>query len=210
VVRNSTIDHDEYRARHPIVLSDAPVSLDVFSAGGRLDVEAARRVRAFAKDYATLGNGAISIQLPQGSAQDGHARALVDPIRRELVAGGASGYVRVGHYAVTNPNLASPVRVSFTALKAQVATRCGEWPRDLASGSSFGGWENKPYWNHGCATQNALAAQVADPRDLAGPRAETPADVSMRTRAITSVRQGKDPATQWNVTGSNIGSTGSN
>ena len=40
-----------------------------------------------------------------------------------------------------------------------------------------------------------LAAQVADPRDLMGPAAETPPDVHMRGRAIDAVRQGKDPGT---------------
>ena len=42
-----------------------------------------------------------------------------------------------------------------------------------------------------------IARQVDDPRDLEAPRAESPSDVKMRTRAIEKVRQGSDPSTAW-------------
>src|SRR6202030_2506610 len=55
---------------------------------------------------------------------------------------------------------------------------------DLGIGSGAAeDWSNKAYWNFGCAYQTAFAAQVADPRDLVSPQAETPADTDMRTRA---------------------------
>ena len=53
-----------------------------------------------------------------------------------------------------------------------------------------------------------IATQVADPRDLAEPRGETPADPSMRMRAIGNVRKGADPATNWSTKNSSIGSVG--
>jgi pilus assembly protein CpaD len=53
-----------------------------------------------------------------------------------------------------------------------------------------------------------LAAQTADPRDLIGPAADTPADSLMRGRAIDAVRAGKDPGTAWVVQNSNIGGLG--
>jgi pilus assembly protein CpaD len=62
----------------------------------------------------------------------------------------------------------------------------------------------------GCAYQNMLAVQVANPRDIASPRGETPSDVRMRMRAIGKVRQGTDPGTAWKVQNSNIGSVGGN
>ncbi len=104
----------------------------------------------------------------------------------------------------------SPIRLSFIGTKAVVRSRCGDWPRDLASGSSMEGWQNQPYWNHGCAYQQAFAAQVADPRDLAGPRAEGPSDVAMRTRAIGKVREGEDPGTDWKIENTSIGTVGAN
>jgi pilus assembly protein CpaD len=79
--------------------------------------------------------------------------------------------------------------LSFFGLKATVASRCGQWPRDLAVGNGpIEDWDNKPYWNFGCAFQTALAAQVADPRDLVSPQAETPQDTVIRTGAIDALR----------------------
>ena len=102
-----------------------------------------------------------------------------------------------GAYLPPNDGAAPPVRVSFTGLKAVVPTKCGQWPEDLASGSSVEGWKNEPYSNFGCATQSTIAAQVDDPRDFVQPRALGPSDVAMRTRAIEAVRNGEDPSTDW-------------
>jgi pilus assembly protein CpaD len=53
-----------------------------------------------------------------------------------------------------------------------------------------------------------LAEQVADPRDLVGPRAEDPADTQMRARAISEMRKGNDPTTDWKTKNSSISSVG--
>ena len=78
----------------------------------------------------------------------------------------------------------------------------------LASGSSVEGWNNKPYWNFGCAYQTAFAAQVADPRDLVTPKGETPADTALRVRGIESLRKGEDPGVNWKLSNSSISSVG--
>jgi pilus assembly protein CpaD len=108
--------------------------------------------------------------------------------------------VATGTYLPPNDGAAPPVRVSFTGLKAIVPTKCGQWPEDLASGSSVEGWKNESYSNFGCATQSTIAAQVDDPRDFVQPRALGPSDVAMRTRAIEAVRAGQDPGTDWKDT----------
>jgi pilus assembly protein CpaD len=114
----------------------------------------------------------------------------------------------MGSYPLVDDKLAAPIRLSFQALKAKVANRCGEWPQDLASGSSVNGWQNETYWNFGCANQATLSAQVADPRDLANPRGETASYVEMRMRAITKLRMGEDPSTNWRMKPSSISSVG--
>jgi pilus assembly protein CpaD len=108
--------------------------------------------------------------------------------------------VGFGAYLPPSDGAAPPVRVSFTGLKAVVPTQCGQWPEDLASGSSVEGWKNESYSNFGCATQSMIAAQVDDPRDFVEPRALGPSDVAMRTKAIEAVRNGQDPGTQWKDT----------
>ena len=206
VVPNSSVPLADYQARHPILLAESRTTLDVFpSTGqGRLDRHTAKQVYAFAQQYRDNGRGEVSVLVPRGT---GIPPSIVADIRRVLTLGGAHGVI-VSSYPVADPRLASPVRLGYGGLKANVADQCGQWPSDLASGSSIDGWENKPYWNLGCATQTMIAAQTSDPRDLVSPRGEEPADTELRERGISSTRQGQDPGTKWQLTNSNIGGVG--
>ena len=212
VATTGSIVNDDYRENHPIVLATQPETLDVFTvqSGTGLTAPTVGRVHEFAAKHVKTGQSQISVLLPRGGTYDGQSQHALDGIRKELLAGGARGNIAVGSYPVANPALAAPVRLSFDTLKAKVASTCGQWPADLASGSSLEGWNNRPYWNYGCATQSILAAQVDDPRDLASPRAETPPDTNMRTRGIMAVRLGKDPGTEWRTKNSTISQVGSN
>ena len=207
----TTVPIDDYRNRHPIVLAESRNAIDVFpTAGqGRLDAHTAKQVYAFAEQYRELGQGAVLVLVPRGQSV-GAQRGVVADIKRVLGLGGARSGVIVSSYPVADPALASPIRLSFDGLKATVHDQCGQWPNDLASASSIEGWENKPYWNFGCATQTMIAAQTSDPRDLAAPRGEEPADTQMRGRGIEAIRKGVDPTTAFQVKNSNIGGIGGN
>jgi pilus assembly protein CpaD len=184
----------DFQERHPIVVAAAPTSMDVYPVGGRLDERSMANIRAFVERYRHYGAGAVTIQTPAGANPNSIA---VSEVRRALLAAGVKGRIAVGAYLPPSDGAAPPVRVSFAGLKAIVPTPCGQWPEDLASGSSVEGWKNEPYSNFGCATQSTIAAQVDDPRDFVQPRAVGPSDVGMRTRAIEAVRDGKDPSTDW-------------
>ncbi|HYA72669.1 MAG TPA: CpaD family pilus assembly protein [Roseiarcus sp.] len=203
---NDGIDPGDYRQRHPIVLAQAPTTLDVYPVGGGLDSQAAASIRAFAERYRALGAGQIAILAPAGQRE--RSSRIIDEIRRTLASTGLHGYVGVGVYPADDPTRVSPVRLIFQGLKAVVRTPCGQWPSDLASGGSIEGWKNQAYPNFGCATQSVLAAQVADPRDLAQTRAIDPPDVNMRMRAIENVREGQDPGTSWKIQNTAIGQVG--
>lgn len=196
---------EDYRARHPIVLAEKPVSADVFLAGGKLDHDSRGRIRAIGTEYARSGSGPIALQLPEHIAQDPQVSMILDGVRHELSAGGARGSLAISSYRATHPNIASPIRLTYRSMGASLQSPCGQWPSDLGSASGMAGRQNRPYWNHGCAYQQMLASQVADPRDLAAPRAESPADVAMRSRAITKVREGVDPGTTWQTTITSVG-----
>jgi pilus assembly protein CpaD len=183
-----------FEQRHPIVVAAAPTSMDLYPVGGRLDERSRANVRAFADRYRRDGSGAVMIQTPVGTNPNSVA---VYEVRRALLGAGVRGRIAVGDYLPPNDGAAPPVRVSFTGLKAIVPTKCGQWPEDLASGSSVEGWKNEPYSNFGCATQSTIAAQVDDPRDFVQSRALGSSDVNMRTRAIEAVRNGQDPSTDW-------------
>ncbi len=197
--------HDAHD-RHPVVLADVPHVVDVFPSAskGHSDYTTEGRVREFVARYNEIGYGQISMLAPVGA----HRSSGADIVRRALANAGVRGNILVGTYPVTDTGLAAPVRLSFQAIKAKVPHRCGEWPVDLASGSSTDGWNNQTYWNFGCATQATLAAQVADPRDLAGPRGETESDIEMRMRGINKIRRGEDPTTNWRLKATSISSIG--
>jgi len=203
---NDPIGPSDYHQRHPIVLAQAPTTLDVYPVGGGIDSQSAANIRAFAQRYRALGEGRITILAPAGEPE--RNRRLVNAIRRTLASTGLRGSVGVGLYPAGDPTRASPVRLIFQGLKAGVPTPCGLWPSDLASGGSTEGWKNGSYENFGCATQSVLAAQVADPRDLMQGRAIDPPDVAMRTRAIGDVRSGQDPGTNWKIQITPIGQVG--
>ena len=205
----SSIPSDDYRNRHPIVLAEDETKLDVFVTSGRtLDRHAAAQIREFGTRYRALGRGPIAVILPAGPGEA--TSATVAAIRAALAAGGADAPLAVTAYPIADRRLAAPIRLTYLAMKAEVPHGCGEWPSDLGSGPTVDEWGNHPYWNLGCASQTALAAQVADPRDLAGPQAEIPVDTVMRSRAIGSIRDGKDPATDWKIKNSAISTVGSN
>jgi pilus assembly protein CpaD len=183
-----------FEERHPIVVAAAPTSVDLYPVGGALDERSRANIGAFVERYRHYGSGAVTIQTPAGTNPNSIA---VYEVRSALRAAGLRGSVAIGAYLPPNDGAAPPVRVSFTGLKAIVPTKCGQWPEDLASGSSVEGWKNEPYSNFGCATQSTIAAQVDDPRDFVQQHALGPSDVAMRTRAIEAVRAGQDPSTEW-------------
>jgi pilus assembly protein CpaD len=189
----------DYHERHPIVLAEAPHIIDIFppTFGSRLDTADVLRIREFVNRYRRMGRGMITLLAPTGGADPAALRAGVEKVRRALDAEGVGRAIYLAAYPVGDAGLAAPVRLSFVGMAAKVKGPCGEWPDDLASGGSVDGWQNKTYWNFGCANQATLAAQIADPRDLVEPRGETPGDVETRMRAIQKVRQGTDPGTGW-------------
>ena len=187
----------DFQERHPIVVASGPTSLEIFAVGGALDARSTENIRAFAQRYRRYGTGDIAILAPAGTTANSRA---VHEVRVALAGAGVNGRVMFGTYAPPDKDAAAPIRLSSIGVKATVPTACGQWPEDLASGSSVEGWKNEPYSNFGCASQSVMAAQVDDPRDFVQPRALGPSDVEMRTRAIEAVRNGQDPGTQWKDT----------
>ncbi len=74
---------------------------------------------------------------------------------------------------------------------------CGLWPDDLGPSYDAKHFENKQYYNFGCATQRNLASMAAEPADIVQPRAEGPAYTAKRTFGIDKWRKGDSPATTY-------------
>ncbi len=196
VITGTTAPTD-YRDRHPIVLQQGASHLDVFVGRGvrTVDERQMADIRAFAAEYRSRGRGGIHVQVPHGHPDEPYARHAAGIVRNALAG---SGSVYVTHYRPGDPSLAAPVRLTFSTLQAKVDSRCGLWPDDLGTGPSLTSGRNEPFHNLGCASQQNMAAQIADPLDLVRPRPEGRIDTIKRTRGIEAIRQAKDPSTQYN------------
>ena len=137
----------DFQERHPIVVASAPTSMDIFAVGGALDARSIANIRAFAERYRHYGSSDIEILAPAGITASSRA---IHEVRVALAGAGVNGRTLFGTYAPTDKDAAAPIRLSFIGVKATVPTACGQWPEDLASGSSVEGWKNEPYSNFGC------------------------------------------------------------
>jgi pilus assembly protein CpaD len=89
------------------------------------------------------------------------------------------------------------IRLNYPKISA-VAGPCGLWPEDLGpSIKNKSYYENRPYYNFGCAYQRNMAAMVDNPSDFVQPRSETPAYTTRRTEAFEKYRKGTTTATSY-------------
>lgn len=190
-----------YEQRHPIVLAEGAARLDLPVGAGRQGLTGRQKddIRAFAADWRKNGRGPVGVLVPRGGASESAASYSVAAVRATLASAGVpSTAILTRRYAAEAPDHFAPIKLGYVKLKAEVAHPCGLWPDDLGHGGGDfrGATQNRDYWNFGCATQQNLAAQVADPEDLARPRAETPVYAARRQTVMEKYRQGEDTASQ--------------
>ena len=183
-LKTSSIEND-YRVRHSIKMAEAEHSIDIPVATG--DVKLGRgiedTVRGFGQNYKNNSSGVLQIAVPSGSINAAAARAVVPQVRKQLSFEGVEQRRIIVTSYQAEPGVSAPIKLSFVALTA-MTDQCGQWPEDLME-NSFG---NKNWYNFGCANQNNLAAQVANPKDLFDPRASTPIDAQRRANVIDTYR----------------------
>ncbi|MCZ4289369.1 CpaD family pilus assembly protein [Hoeflea alexandrii] len=178
---------DDYRTNHPIIVAEKERTVDLPVASGdrRLSISMRETVRGAAQSYNSSASGAIRIMVPVGSVNAGAASVLstqvADVLRKEGVPGDR---ILSSPYHVSSPEDAAPIRIAFMAVTASTG-ECGRWPEDMLANTT----ENKHYANFGCASQNNLAAQIANPGDLIAPRGMTPIDAERRSTVIEAYRK---------------------
>ena len=183
----------DFRERHPIVITDETRTLDVPVGQGDAQLPEGTRetILGFLARYRVESEGVIQISKPGGAANAATAAAAAREVS-ELFALAGVPESRVVHstYHVAGDAIA-PVRLAYTAVRATVAD-CGLWPEDLASKEQ--NHDNRNYHNFGCATQNNLAAQIANPTDLLHPREASPIDASRQNTIIDDYRENGNSA----------------
>jgi pilus assembly protein CpaD len=190
----------DYRLRHPMAITEANQSIVVFVGRGRGGLTAEQRadVMGVAQSWMRVGTGTINVDVPVGTP---NARAAADSAREIQATLGIAGVppraISQRPYHPGDPRHLAAIRISYPLMKAEVGP-CGLWPEDLGpSIHNPSYFDNKDYYNFGCAYQRNMAAMVADPSDLVQPRPETPAYTERRHEGFQKYSKGAATATQY-------------
>jgi pilus assembly protein CpaD len=198
----------DYKERHPIVLSEAPRSIDIYAGAGPLDLRQKDDLAAFAAEYRAHGRSQIIAEVPAHAGHGAHGHRGLHAVREALSRHGVpASLVHVRSYPAEDHTVAAPIRLSYAKLQARVPNECGHWPEDLGAANLGFSASNRTYFNLGCATQNNLAASVADPLDFERARPEGRIDTARRMEAISKLRRGQDPSTVYTNQASQLNRT---
>lgn len=191
---------EDYRLRHPIAIQEANDSIVVFVGQGRGGLTAEQRadVLGVAQSWRREGTGAITADVP---VETPNARAAADSFREIQSLLGAAGVppraIVLRNFHPQDMRQMAAIRLSYPRISA-TAGPCGVWPEDLGpSLKNKSYFENKSYYNFGCASQRNLAAMVDNPADIVQPRSETPAYEPRRTEAFEKYRKGTSTSTTY-------------
>lgn len=182
-----------YDQRHALNLQQQEATLPLLVGANAVGLTSGDRtaLSGFMQSYASQGEGALRIRVPQGS-QNAHAatNALGDIHDVVSRSGGNPSAVNVEHYQVGSPNAHAPIIVVYDRLEA-VTNPCGTWADPFNPAG-----EQSDYYNFGCASQANLGAALADPRDLVRPRGVGHPDAGRRAEVLAAYRRGEPTATQ--------------
>jgi pilus assembly protein CpaD len=180
--------------RHPIMVSQEPATMSIRVARGARGLSPGQKdqVAAFLGRYrgADSGNSKLVLLVPSGSPNESAAVLAVGDMRRLISDFGfADSAIVIEPYRELR-DAGAPIRLSYLRYIAE-APQCARWTSNVAEDR-----RNLPYPNFGCAQQHNLAAQIANPADLLGPRTMDPADSERRTIVYDKYRQGKSTAAE--------------
>jgi pilus assembly protein CpaD len=180
--------------RHPILVSQQPATLTirVHSGAHGLSSGQAAEVSEFLAHYRRMdsGNSKLVIAVPSGSPNETAAMRAAANLREMIREFGFSESTVAMQPYGGGRDPSAPIRLAYLRYVAE-APECGNWPTNLANEP-----RNLPYPNFGCAQQHNLAAQIANPADLLGPRTMAPADADRRAVVMDRYRQGKSTAAE--------------
>ena len=166
--------------RYPITFEAhmAAFRLSYDGASNDLDERSQAELERIVGDYVENGSGAIAItasrNLPDAPARIAERLSALGVQRNRILAG-----------TDNSTNSAGEVKVSYIRYQADTQA-CGDWSESLSIT-----YANKPSPNLGCATQHNIAAMIADPRDLALPKAEESGDAQRRLTVLDKYRKGE-------------------
>lgn len=181
---------------HPITVTADTQTLNVSAPRAKDGLTDAERkeVANFADAYKAYGHGPLAVATPSGSSNTTSAMNVLVEVRDVLNEKGVpTDKISYAPYQASSADSEAPLILSFRRYVAK-ASPCGDWSTNYADDPSNG---VPP--NFGCASQNNLAAMIADPADLVTPRTMTPADAQRRAVVFGKYRNGDITATTRNA-----------
>lgn len=128
------------------------------------------------------GEAAVTINAPTDGG--GPAGAVASGARSELERLGVPApAIQIGGYAAPSPG--APVLIAYDRLQADVPQCARSWTSLTATRN------NDTPKTFGCAVTANMAAQIADPRDIRGPRSMESADAGRRSAVLEKYRKGE-------------------
>jgi pilus assembly protein CpaD len=174
--------------QYPLKVAEVPGQIRLAAHPQGLSEAQRAAVEALADHWLQEGGGPVTIRVPNAGvdprAADVTSGQAADVLRAEGVPG---EQIRRVAYDATGEGVA-PIVVAYTTFRAEIP-RCGLKWENLSTNS-----QNKPMENFGCAVNANMAAQIADPADIAFPRAADSTDAGRRTTVIDKYRQGQSTA----------------
>jgi pilus assembly protein CpaD len=183
----NTATMEDGAANHPITVAPSYREMKLQYApaySGMLPADAPR-FTAFVADYRAHGNGSISLSVPAGPP----AGAAISYFAEAIAATGVPrDHILVSTHQAQGGDFR--VDLNYVVYEAH-ADSCGDWSENLAYTA-----DNLTPKNFGCSVQRNIAAMVADPRDLLGPRAMDPRDGKRDAVIMDNYEQGKPTAAE--------------
>ena len=184
---NGAKDAWSEQSAHPITVETHLVSqqFHIGPDGTELRQDDRDLVAALAADYRGRGIGKLTVSAPKGSSNAQAAVSIaaeVTDIAEEQ--GVAPREVDIAGYRAPADKADAPIIVSYSVYEAK-PSECGNWTKNYAFAPL-----NHVTPDHGCATQNNLAALGENPRDLVTPRTEQGPDQPRRATVLDQYRKG--------------------
>jgi pilus assembly protein CpaD len=179
--------------RHPIAVRQGEVVLDLAVNNGASALNQSQRGQLydFLRDYKAQSTGPVLIRAPSDVARSRAADEVGAAMRR---AGVGRGSVRFEpYYAGGDPS--APIQLSYVQFVAK-GPDCPDWSENIGRDPL-----NLPWPDKGCASQQNLAAMVANPEDLLHPRGEMPRSGERRDVVWGKYVNGDPTGSKWSPSG---------
>ncbi len=171
--------------QYPLEARSHPDEIRLAAHAQGLSLEQRAALESLAGRWREDGGGLLTIRVPTRGVDSQAAYLTAMRSRAFLTALGLPpDRLREASYEPTEAAGPAPIVVSYAAYEP-VIPQCGnEWESLTRTG------QNQPTKNFGCAVTANMAAQIANPADIDGPRALDPADAGRRSVVIDKYRQG--------------------